>query len=366
MYAGKENRFTARNTNHGTPKEARAGRYFVRGWWSTKEDGSDKINEALIGETVYFHLETNAIPNERPVYVSLFDDDEKRSSEEQDQKKGSDRVPLYREGTKDFDPKNQSLYEIVRNNKIVKEIYLGEYFGWLASQEEDKTVELFFACSYDGENVELPLAFADYLKVKEKEPLIIYICGYWNTKMPYARTEWREQYWGTGLRSSAKKYFNTQKEYFINGAGTKFSSGKTRFSQGKDFAEERLRNEQSNFFKEVLRNKRKIMMISHSMGAAFAEGVLKVFKVHGVEVQKVIHFSPADTSDFTINFPNVSYQIDIDYDPVLMYKNMNDSPVIPGIKAACTVKNPNDDEFGHMYTKDESFVWEWFEDLEYV
>ena len=202
--------------------------------------------------------------------------------------------------------------------------------------------------------------------IKNLEPLIIYICGYWNTSMPYAGTEWGERYWGSKLKSSAKAYFGAKKEYFINGAGTKFSSGNSRFNQGKQFAEARLQNNQSKFFNEVFKERRKIMIVSHSMGAAFAEGVISVMKKQNVIIEKVVHLSPADTSGFSVNLPNISYQIDIDWDPVLMYKNANDATKIRNIKFAGIVKNPRNDEFGHMYTKEEDFVWKWFEDLENI
>lgn len=201
---------------------------------------------------------------------------------------------------------------------------------------------------------------------KVLEPIIIYICGYWNKKMPYAGSEWGEQYWGIGLKSSAKKYFKSTKEYFINGAGTKFSSGGDRYKQGKEFAEARLKNQASKFYQEIFKEERRIMVVSHSMGGAFAEGVLSVLKNQKLNIEKVIHLSPADTSGFGVTFPQITYQIDIDWDPVLMYKNANDSSIIRGVKFSGISKNPKGDKFGHMYTKDEAFVWGWFEDLELI
>ena len=89
-------------------------------------------------------------------------------------------------------------------------------------------------------------------------------------------------------------------------------------------------------------------------------------KKQNVIIEKVVHLSPADTSGFSVNLPNISYQIDIDWDPVLMYKNANDATKIRNIKFTGIVKNPRNDEFGHMYTKEEDFVWKWFEDLENI
>lgn len=178
MIAGKQNRFSAKTTNHGKPKKPKAGKHFIKGWWSTKKDGSDHITEALIGETVFFHIQTKDIPDGKSIDMSLFDDDEKRAKEEVDEEMGSDRVKLFPKGTQDYSDKNETKSEIVRDNKVVKEVFLGEYFGWLASQEKDKVVELFFACAYNGENVELPTTFGDYLKVKGM-PKIIFVNGQW-------------------------------------------------------------------------------------------------------------------------------------------------------------------------------------------
>jgi hypothetical protein len=197
-------------------------------------------------------------------------------------------------------------------------------------------------------------------------PLIIFVCGYWNKDLPYAGEEWDEKYWGDGMKTSARSYFNKAKQIFLNGAGTWHSQGSTRFANGKKYAEDRFSNVQSKFYKEVFKVKRKVMIVSHSMGAAYAEGLLKVLVSQGVNVEKVVHLSPADTSGFSSNLPDKTYQIDIDWDPVLMYKNADDANVLRGIKASGIVKNPRKDKFGHMYTKDESFVWNWFEDLELI
>lgn len=217
MNAGKENRFTAKTTNHGTPKEQQAGKHFVKGWWSSKDDGSDKITEALIGDIVYFHLQTKDIPNGKTVFMSLFDDDVKRASQEKDQSEGSDKIKLYPMGTTDYSDKNESRYETVKDNKIVKRIFLGDYFSSLAAQEDDKTVELFFACSYDTDNVELPISFADYLKVKGM-PKIIFVNGQWNlaSKVPlglgnnFGPTEPRKPYWSNGIANKFLDYIKDE------------------------------------------------------------------------------------------------------------------------------------------------------------
>lgn len=96
MNAGGKNIFTARQTHFGTPKEPEKKEgYFVKGWWSSDREGKEKINEALIGETVYFHVETRDISDGEKIGMTLWDDDVKRAEEEKDSAKGSDKIKLY-------------------------------------------------------------------------------------------------------------------------------------------------------------------------------------------------------------------------------------------------------------------------------
>lgn len=374
MNAGGKNIFTARQTHFGTPKEPeKKDGYFVKGWWSSDSEGKEKINEALIGETVYFHVETRGIPDGEKVRMTLWDDDVKRAEEEKDDTQGSDKIELYPIGTTDHSKDNESKYGIVHNNKIVRMILLNDYFAKLI-EEEDKAIELFFACSYNGQNIELPLSFEDYLKVRESAPLIIFVNGYWNTSwiqkdlFGFSDGKFLQDYWGIMFRDRAINYFSKDsKVYFINGADVALSSGQQRFKNGEKFAEERLKNTDSKFYKEIYGLKRRIMIVSHSMGAAFSEGVLNILKKQNIFVEKIIHFSPADVSDFFVTFPEKTYQIDISFDPVLsLLKNINDKSRINNVKFTALVQNPDHDQYGHANTKLESYVWNWFEDLEKI
>lgn len=94
MNAGRENRFSAKITNHGDPKESVAGNHFLKGWWASDEQGNNKIKEAFIGDKVFFHIATKNIPNGKHIATTLFDDDVKRSVEETDINKGSDNIKL--------------------------------------------------------------------------------------------------------------------------------------------------------------------------------------------------------------------------------------------------------------------------------
>ncbi|AEW87354.1 hypothetical protein B0A78_08560 [Flavobacterium columnare NBRC 100251 = ATCC 23463] len=47
-------------------------------------------------------------------------------------------------------------------------------------------------------------------------------------------------------------------------------------------------------------------------------------------------------------------------------KNLDDAQTIKGVKHFSLIQNPKDDEFGNMYRKQETFVWNAFEDLEKI
>ncbi|MCU7618759.1 hypothetical protein NZ698_16310 [Chryseobacterium sp. PBS4-4] len=56
MTAGDNNGFKAKTTNHGNPKkEPKAGKYFVKGWWTNHKD--EPIKRAVYGQLLRFHIE---------------------------------------------------------------------------------------------------------------------------------------------------------------------------------------------------------------------------------------------------------------------------------------------------------------------
>lgn len=118
---------------------------------------------------------------------------------------------------------------------------------------------------------------------------------------------------------------------------------------------------------------KKIFIISHSMGGAHAEGMISAWKYHDLEIEYVLHFSAADNKDFQVNLPHVTYQINLVPDPVLMYKNTDDSAKVlwenfwnmlrrPYLDSSCAymiekmlpehyIEVKNTDALNHAYTK---------------
>ena len=208
------------------------------------------------------------------------------------------------------------------------------------------------------------------------EPVLTYVNGYWNSDIPYSSDDKLRDYWGDIFMSKARGLAKTQKEFFINGANMILSSGSLRFDDGKKFVEARFNNHQSDFYKKVilsLQDKtgefiKPLYFVSHSIGGAFAEGMISYLSSKGVPIEKVYHFSPADVSDFRATLPEKTVEIDIFPDPVLAYKNVNDTYFISNIKYFGIADNPKGltDVLGHAYTKgysSQAFPWNWVEDI---
>lgn len=328
--AGGTSSFTADGgTNFGKPQEpTTGGQYIIRGYWTDEND--NEITEALIGETVKFHVETKDIPTGEKIEMILFDDDVRKT--ELDSCEGNDQIPLYPSvNGKAMTEYEESKYAVVENNKAVKTIVLSEYFSWLASQEKDKTVELYFSCSYkEQKNEILPIQFHDYLLVKGL-PKIIFVNGQWRlAKYSLGEmagpTKPKKPYWydGNEMINNASKYFNTDSKYFIRNLkinieelenknfvlyydGSSYmgadQSGKDRFENGRKFAEEN--------FEEITNGLagNEIYFISHSEGGAYAAGMADYLHEKGIKIGEHILLSPDEGDEFSINPEIPSYQL---------------------------------------------------------
>lgn len=164
MNAGKENRFTAKVTNHGNPKEPKAGRYFVKGWWTNHKD--QPIKRAVYGQLLRFHIEMDnkyTKPGD-VVYFSLFDSDMRSFGN--DVIKVDDPISLVHTETK----QPYTYEEVNADYKVIIEITAD--YDSLANaliKDNDSVYELYFRCSYVNngsmEHIELPCNFHDYLQL---------------------------------------------------------------------------------------------------------------------------------------------------------------------------------------------------------
>lgn len=333
-YANNGSHFTAdKGTSFGEPKDAKTkGPYLIRGYWTDEKD--NVITEALIGETVKFHVETKDIPDGGKIELLLFDDDSQNNESINDE--NAQQIPLYPTLNGEANMKaDESKFVIVSNNKAEKTIILNEYFTWLTSQENDKTVELYFSCVYENQKERFPILFQDYLKVKGM-PKIIFVNGQWKlaSKVPFGigenfgPTEPKKPYWSNGIASKFLDYlkdnYNLDSQFIFKGNKLKSDelefkkiilyydgssdwgmdeSGGDRFINGRKFAEEN--------FDEITKGlgKNEVFLVSHSEGGAYAAGMADFLHEKGIKIGEHILLSPDEGDGFTINPEIPSYQL---------------------------------------------------------
>ena len=174
--------------------------------------------------------------------------------------------------------------------------------------------------------------------------LVIFVNGYYNTRSGLITryiTEYitgnkgGKSYWGVDFVNKATSYLNDNNIQFVDGRGKYNSSGDDRFNAGYKFAQSNYANISS-----TLKDGETVKVVSHSMGAAYSEGIIKYLLEQGISISQVIHFSPADPDDFSASFSN-TLQLNINNDAVLAYKNGFSSNIINGVAKYGNVNNYN-------------------------
>ena len=174
--------------------------------------------------------------------------------------------------------------------------------------------------------------------------LVIFVNGYYNTRSGLITryiTEYitgnkgGKSYWGVDFVNKATSYLNDNNIQFVDGRGKYNSSGDDRFNAGYKFAQSNYANISS-----TLKDGETVKVVSHSMGAAYSEGIIKYLLEQGISISQVIHFSPADPDDFSASFSN-TLQLNINNDAVLAYKNGFSSNIINGVAKYGNVKRNN-------------------------
>ena len=194
--------------------------------------------------------------------------------------------------------------------------------------------------------------------------LVIFVNGYYNTRSGLITryiTEYitgnkgGKSYWGVDFVNKATSYLNDNNIQFVDGRGKYNSSGDDRFNAGYKFAQSNYANISS-----TLKDGETVKVVSHSMGAAYSEGIIKYLLEQGISISQVIHFSPADLDDFSASFSN-TLQLNINNDAVLAYKNGFSSNIINGVAKYGNVKGSNsffyDLIHSHAQTKLKGDVW---------
>jgi hypothetical protein len=129
--------------------------------------------------------------------------------------------------------------------------------------------------------------------VQKSSKLIFFVNGYTYKCKPF-QAYWTEK--GNQFIEAALNYFGTDSStYYVNGESYWFSGANFRSKKGVNFAKQIL-----NEIKEKLDENGKLFFVTHSMGSAFAEGMISVFLEQNIQVEKVIHFSVADAKNIKL------------------------------------------------------------------
>src|SRR5574343_538166 len=216
--------------------------------------------------------------------------------------------------------------------------------------------------------------------------MIIFVNGYTLGCQPF-RPYWSSSKNPNEFFEAASAYFNDysiKNESFVNGSGKWFGSlASFRYSAGKKHAQERI-----NTYKSLLQANEKINLLSHSMGAAFAEGMIEVFCENKLPIGKIVHFAPAHARKIKV-FPASQqlYRVQINASNDTILERFADPFVrgekwmIPGIQLYGKVHwNPwvyhpkhmayvhkmkrKHQQHPHFDLKTYAFVFNWLRDLE--
>jgi hypothetical protein len=93
-------------------------------------------------------------------------------------------------------------------------------------------------------------------------------------------------------------YFGTSRFVFVDGGHfMPVCSARKRYKKGFQYLENQL---DTIFKNNKLNENSKVHFVTHSMGGAYAEGMIQYLITHQVRVGKVLHISPSEASDIKV------------------------------------------------------------------
>jgi RHS repeat-associated protein len=168
-----------------------------------------------------------------------------------------------------------------------------------------------------------PYAFVANSPVIAIDPdgkLIIFVNGKIGGGSPPAG----EKYWNSNVESGnsdfvqgAKHYFNDYQTFYTNKDYGYLSTVKERKAQGMSYAKDEI----SNITQGLDKDKDVIRIVTHSMGAAFGEGMAEYLKEQGYKVETIVYINAFQAADIETIDPTSNETQTIDYqntdDPII-------------------------------------------------
>lgn len=125
---------------------------------------------------------------------------------------------------------------------------------------------------------------------------ILFINGYIGFGSPPAG----QVYYSNSFVSEAKSYFIDNRAKFTDYEPGMFSSAANRKAAGLEYAKSHF----ADLTKGMTKDKDVFRMVTHSMGAAFGEGIAEYMKGEGWQVETIVHINPFQANDITTTDPN--------------------------------------------------------------
>lgn len=195
---------------------------------------------------------------------------------------------------------------------------------------------------------------------------IIFVNGY----LGFGSPEGGETYWNgsnSDFVQGARRYLGDEDVFFTDIKHNSLSTANSRIKAGEKWAMENYKE----LIKGLDKDKDDFKFVTHSMGSAFAEGVIRHLKFMGWNVTQAIHFEPFQAGGFTVDTNPPGYGTDfntgiatsvIDYqltnDPVLNYAPTNNRGKLNGSIASVREKGQSEWEYRHREPIDSGKIWE--------
>lgn len=187
----------------------------------------------------------------------------------------------------------------------------------------------------------------DIIRVNDQK--IIFING----KLGMGSPDGGEDYWVSDFVKAAKKYTGSNKVEFQNVDFNYLSSAERRYKRGYNNT---MRYENSGPQKRGRNDL--VVIVTHSMGGAYGEGVADALTKVGWEVKTVFHFNAFQAADIKAKTKRYTLDYQTTNDPVINNPIRSSPGEIGNSDLKIRIKSKSDYQFRHRSPIDNADTWE--------